>query len=242
MTYIGGRPSGAEVELCPQCTLGVLRAAAAEAGRFGQEPGRPAPNAGKKYPPEILTTAEVGAILGQCSRRAPTGIRNRAMLTLLYRSGLRVSELLALRPADVDQDAHALRLLDTKSGQAQTRGYHPDADDALARWADTRRQLGLGRRGRLFCTLAGGPVSDDYVRGMLRRLAARADVGKRVHPHGLRHTFAAELERAGTPVTTISKLLGHSSVAVTARYLQHLTNGQAIAELERAELPPLPPT
>ncbi|MGI8447563.1 MAG: tyrosine-type recombinase/integrase [Streptosporangiaceae bacterium] len=178
-------------------------------------------------------------------------MRNRAMLTLLYRSGLRVSELVALRPADVDQDAHTLRLHSTKSGQPQTRGYHPDAIDALARWLDTRKALGIGRRrrgpggagvgGRLFCTLAGGPVSDDYVRGLLRRLGAAAEIGKRVHPHGLRHTFAAELERAGTPVGTISLLLGHSSVAVTAQYLKHLTNGQAIAELERAGLPALPP-
>jgi integrase/recombinase XerD len=216
------------------------RAGGASAGRFGQEPGRPAPNAGRRYPAEPLTPAEVTAIIGQCSRRAPTGIRNRALLTLLYRSGLRVSEVLALRPADVDMTKHNLRLLDTKSGRAQTRGFHPSADDALARWLDTRKALGTGGRGRrLFCTLDGGPLSDDYVRGLLRRLAARAGVSKRVHPHGLRHTFAVELEAAGTPVTTISKLLGHSSVAVTARYLDHLTNGQAVAALEATNLPPL---
>jgi integrase/recombinase XerD len=74
---------------------------------------------------------------------------------------------------------------------------------------------------------------------MLRRLAAKAEITKRVHPHGFRHTFAVELEAAGTPVTTISKLLGHSSVAVTARYLDHLTNGQAVAALEAATLPAL---
>jgi len=209
--------------------------------RFGQEPGRPAPNKGRKYPAEPLTPAEVTAIIGQCSRRAPTGIRNRALLTLLYRSGLRVSEVLALRPADVDMARHNLRLLDTKSGRAQTRGFHPSADDALARWLGTRKARGLGNQGRRrFCTLDGGPLSDDYVRGLLRRLAARADLSKRVHPHGLRHTFAVELEAAGTPATTISKLLGHSSVAVavTARYLDHLTNGQAVAALEATDLPP----
>jgi site-specific recombinase XerD len=72
---------------------------------------------------------------------------------------------------------------------------------------------------------------------MLHRLAAQAGVEKRVHPHGLRHTFAVELEAAGVPVTTISKLLGHSSVAVTARYLDHLTNAQAIEALAAIELP-----
>jgi site-specific recombinase XerD len=208
------------------------------AGRFGQRPGQPAPNKGRKYPAEPLTPAEVTAIISQCSQRAPTGIRNRALLTLLYRSGLRISEILAARPADVDMRKHSIRLLGTKSGHAQTRGFHPTADDALGRWLDTRRALGITGR-RLFCTLAGGPLSEDYVRGLLRRLGAKAGVDKRVHPHGFRHTFAVELEAAGTSVTVISKLLGHSSVAVTARYLDHLTNGQAIAALPAADLPPL---
>ena len=209
------------------------------AGTFGQQPGQPAPNKGRRYPAEPLTPGEVTALIGVCSPRAAAGIRNRALLTLLYRSGLRISEALALRPADIDLARHRIRLLDTKSGQPQTRGLHPSADDALARWLDARKALGLSGRARLFCTLAGGPVSDDYVRGLLRRLAARAGITKRVHPHGLRHTFAVELEAAGTPVTVISKLLGHSSVAVTARYLDHLTNGQAVTALESADLPPL---
>ena len=210
-------------------------------GHFGQIPGMPPPNKGRgRYPAEPLTPAEVTAIIGQCSRRAPTGIRNRALLTLLYRSGLRVSEILALRPSDVDMARHSIRLLDTKSGHAQTRGFHPSAEDALARWLDTRKALGIGNHGRrLFCTLTGGPLSDDYVRGLLHRLGAKAGVGKRVHPHGFRHTFAVELEAAGTPVTVISKLLGHSSVAVTARYLDHLTNAGAVSALSAAELPPL---
>jgi integrase/recombinase XerD len=194
-------------------------------GRSGSwRASKPAPNAGRKYTAESLTPAEVGAIIGQCSRRAPTGIRNRALLTLLCCSGLRVSEVLAPRPSDVNMGKHSIRLLGTMSGQVQTRGFHPSADDALARWIDTRQALGIGGHCTLFCTLAGTPLSDDYVRGLLRRLGAKGGISKRVHPHGLRHTFAVELEQAGTPVTTISKLLGHASVAVTARYLDHLTN------------------
>lgn len=212
-------------------------------GVFGQVPGEHAPNYDKPYPPEILTPDEVSRLLAKCSRRAPTGIRNRALLTLLYRSGLRVSEVLSLRPADVDLGAHSIRLLETKAGKAQTRGYHPSADDALARWLDTRRALGVGNHGRkLFCVVSagsgfGGPMSADYVRGMLRRTREKAGIDKRVHPHGLRHTFAVELERSGTPVTTISMLLGHSSVAITARYLAHLTNGEAVEALQLVELP-----
>ena len=165
---------------------------------------------------------------------------------LLGCSGLRISELLGddvarpgraprrpLRASDVDLTRHAIRLLDTKSGRAQTRGFLPEAADALARWIDKRRELGLnGSGGPLFCTLTGEPLSEDYLRGLLRRLAAKAGIEKRVHPHGLRHTFAVELEARGVPVTTISKLLGHSSVAVTARYLDHLTNRQAVEALD----------
>jgi site-specific recombinase XerD len=162
------------------------------------------------------------------------------MLTLLYRSGLRISELLALKPSDVDLAKHSIRVLHGKGDKATVRHFHPSADDALLRWLDKRRKLGLARNGmRLFVTLDGGPVSDDYVRNLLRRLAQRAGIDKRVHPHGLRHTFAVELEAAGTPATVISKLLGHSSVAVTARYLDHLTNDAAGKALAGADLPAL---
>ena len=203
-------------------------------------------NKGLKFPSDVLTPDEVHAIIDCCSAKAPTGIRNRALLTLLYRSGLRVSEAVgdrqrgkpALRPADMNMAAHSIRLLDTKSGTAQTRGFHPSATDALARWMDTRRALGH-RGGPLFCTLDGGPVWHQYVRTMLGRHAAAAGIDKRVHPHTLRHTFAWELEQAGVPVTVISKLLGHSSVAVTSRYLDHLTNHQAVTALEAVTLPAL---
>jgi site-specific recombinase XerD len=194
------------------------------------------PNKGAKYPPEVLAPDEVAAIIGQCSPKAPTGIRNRAMLMLLYRSGLRVSEVLALRAADINLSEHTVRVLHGKGDKATTRGFHPSATDTLARWMDTRRDLGV-RHGPLFCTLAGGPVHPQYVRNLLHRLGARAGVDKRVHPHGLRHTFAWELERAGTPVTTISALLGHSGTATTARYLAHLTNRQAVTALAAADLP-----
>lgn len=195
---------------------------------------------GRTFPPEPLTPDEVHALLSACSLRAPTGIRDRALLTLLYRSGLRVSEALALKPSGVDFARHRVRVLHGKGDKATVRGFHPSADATLARWLDTRKALGLAHNGTpLFCTLAGGPLSDRQVRDMLKRRAARAGIEKRVHPHGLRHTYADELQHQGVPVSTISKLLGHSSIAVTSRYLDHLTNDQAIDALVSVELPPL---
>jgi site-specific recombinase XerD len=203
-------------------------------GVAGQAPG----NKGRKFPAEPLTPDEVAAIIGGCSPRARTGIRNRALLTLLYRSGLRISEALALKPSDIDLKRHTARVLHGKGDKATVRGFHPSATDALARWIDTRKSLGL-RNGPLFCTLAGGPVYPQYVRLLLERLAGKAGVDKRVHPHGLRHTFADELRAAGVDVVTISKLLGHSSIAVTSRYLDHLTNHQAVEALAAVDLPDL---
>lgn len=207
-------------------------------GQFGAMKGQEPGNKGRRFPPEPLTPDEVAAIIGGCSARSRTGIRNRALLVALYRSGLRISEALALRPSDVDFKRHTFRVLHGKGDRATVRGFHPSADDALARWIDTRKGLGL-RNGPLFCTLDGGAMSDRYVRNLLHRLAERAGVDKRVHPHGMRHTFADELRAVGMDVVMISKLLGHSSIAVTSRYLDHLTNDRAVAALGAVELPEL---
>jgi site-specific recombinase XerD len=196
------------------------------------------PNKGKRYPAEVLEPAEVQALLDQLSRKSKSGIRNRALVVFLYKSGLRVSEICNLTPADVNLDKHSVRIRLGKGTRTTTRGFHPSATDALARWTDTRKAMGF-RNGPLFCTHQGGPVSDQYVRNLLHQLAAKAGFGKRVHPHGLRHSYAVSLECAGLTVTEISKLLGHSSIRVTARYLDHLTNGAAIEALERADLPEL---
>lgn len=207
-------------------------------GAFGSAKGDEPGNKGRTFPPEPLTPDEVAAIIAGCSPRARTGIRNRALLMLLYRSGLRISEALALKPSDVDLKRHTCRVLHGKGDKATVRGFHPTATDALARWIDTRRGLGL-RNGPLFCTLDGGHLYPQYVRILLGRLAEKAGVDKRVHPHGLRHTFADELRAAGVDVVVISKLLGHSSISVTSRYLDHLTNDRAVAALAVVDLPHL---
>jgi integrase/recombinase XerD len=205
--------------------------------------GTPPANKGGKYPPVVLSPEEVSALLATCSREYPSGIRNRALIMLLYRSGLRVSEILGLRPSELDFDVHSVTVPHTKSGKQQIRGFHPTTDDALLRWIDTRKALGIGNHGRkLFCTITtgntGNPVSDVYVRKMLKEAARDAGIDKRVVPHGLRHTFAKELEAAGVPVSEISDLLGHAGgVASTAKYLRNLTNHRAVKALSEVDLP-----
>ena len=177
---------------------------------------------GRKLPAEVLTPAEIKALIRACSTRAPTGVRNRALLVVLYRGGLRVGEALALYPKDVDPRRGTIRVLHGKGDQARTVGLDPEALAVIERWADVRKSLGISSRRRLFCTLAGGPLDSSYVRQLLPRLAARAGIDKRVHAHGLRHTHAAELAEEGYPANFIQDRLGHASLAVTDRYLRHI--------------------
>ena len=80
--------------------------------------------------------------------------------------------------------------------------------------------------------MAGGRIHSSYVRRLLPRLAARAGVDKRVHAHGLRHTHAAELAREGTPINVIRDDLGHTSLAVTDRYLRDVAPQAVIDTLK----------
>ena len=195
-----------------------------------REPGRWSgghPAKGRRFPAEPLTADEVSALLRGCSGRAPTGIRNRALIAVMYRGGLRIAEALALRPADVNPTDGTVRVLHGKGDRSRTVGLDAGAMAVVARWMDRRREFGF-RNGPLFCTLAGGPLSDRYVRDMLKRLAARAGLEKRIHPHGLRHTHAAELVREGVPMNVIRDQLGHSSLAVTDRYLRNVAPADVI--------------
>jgi site-specific recombinase XerD len=184
-------------------------------------PGRPS-NCGRKFPPEILTPDEVRALIKRCSSRAPTGIRNRALIAVLWRAQLRVSEALALFAKDVDLDAGTVTVLHGKGDKSRTVGIDQGAAALVARWLDRRRALGLNGHSPVFCTLAGGPISAAYVRALLPRLARRVGIEKRVHAHALRHTGAAELAREGKSLNLIQQQLGHSSLATTDRYLRHI--------------------
>ena len=133
---------------------------------------------------------------------------------------------------------HVRALVQAKGGKDRTVGLDPAAFALLERWSDHRQKLSLNGRQRFVCTLKGRPVQTAYVRGLLPRLAARAGIEKRVHPHGLRHTHAAELMREGVPVNVISRQLGHSSIATTARYLDHIQPQEVIEAMQRREWNP----
>ena len=189
----------------------------------------------RKRPPEVLNEGEVRALIGVCSNRAPTGIRNRALIVVMWRCGLRVGEALALQSSDIDLDAGTLHVRHGKGDRARRVGLDGTTSALIARWMDRRRGLGHNGKRRLFCTLDGRELDQSYVRHMLRRLAAKAGVERRVHPHALRHTYSAELAREGTPMNVLRDALGHSSLAVTDRYLRDVAPVHVIETMKQRE-------
>jgi integrase/recombinase XerC len=189
---------------------------------------------GRRFPAETLTPDECKALIGACSRRSATGIRNRALIVLLWRGGLRISEALDLRASDLDPDAGTVTVLSGKGGRRRVVGLDPGAMAEVLRWRDRRASLPNGRR-PLICTLDGGPVSASYVRQLLRRLAQQAGIERRVNPHALRHTFAMELASEGIPMNAIRDALGHTSLATTDTYLRRLHPADVIDRLSTRE-------
>jgi len=194
------------------------------------------PNKGRKLPPELLTPDEVRALLAACSASAPTGVRNRALLVVLYRAGLRLDEALALCPSDVDVDVAGGLVRVGRQGVGHRRivGIDTAAVAIIDEWRTVRCSLlGLADEPPLFCTLSGGPLHPAYVRQLLPRLAEKAGVGKRVHAQGLRHTHAAELAAEGLPAEVIQAQLGHENLASTDRYLRRIPAVDRIGALQR---------
>ena len=100
---------------------------------------------------------------------------------------------------------------------------------------DKRKTLNLPKTAPVFCTLEGGPLLPHYVRALCKRLAKRAGIEKRVHPHGLRHSHAFELAQEGIPLHLVQAQLGHSSLAITDRYVSHLNPTELVDRMrERA--------
>jgi site-specific recombinase XerD len=191
--------------------------------RLGMDP----PNKGRTFPAEVLSRAEVDRLLAACSRHQNAGLRMRALIAILYRSGLRISEALDLEVKDIDLDLGTVTVLHGKGDRRRTvGGVHGQWQALVELWIKRRRELGFAR-GIVFCVFSGPRAGErqhsSVVREALKDLAERAGIDKRVHPHGLRHTHAAEIAREGIPLHVIRRQLGHADLGTTARYIDHLT-------------------
>ena len=182
----------------------------------------------RKLPIEILTDREVRQLMDSCSRRGPTGCRNRALIAFLYRTGLRISEALDLLPRDISHNRQIVLVRCGKGNKSRQVGIDSGALAVVQQWTVERDKLGIGPDAKLFCTLAGGRLKNAYIRELLPRLARKAQIGRRVHAHALRHTFASQLLEEGVDIGRISLLLGHASLVTTERYLDHICPQRAL--------------
>jgi site-specific recombinase XerD len=192
---------------------------------------------GTRLDADLLSAAQVENLMRRCSARAPTGVRNRALIAILWRCGLRLGEALALAPKDLDPEAGTLVVQRGKGGKRRVVGVDAGTAALVGRWLEVRRRRGIGG-GPLFCTLRGRPMDQSYVRHLLPRLARRAGVERRVHAHGLRHAFAVELVRSGAPLYVVRDALGHSSVATTQVYLSRVGAHEAVDAMRAREWDP----
>lgn len=193
--------------------------------------GRKPANAGLRFPPEPLTTEEVLTLIAGRSRTSSSGLRDRALIALLWRSGLRIQEALDLQVRDLNFGAATIHVRHGKNDKARLVVMDPFGWEFIAPWLARRAKLPgvLTESGYVFCTIArphcGSPLGSPQVRTMLTRTARAAGIQRRVHPHGFRHTHAADLANEGVDLRVIQRQLGHESLSVTDRYVNHLTPG-----------------
>lgn len=200
----------------------------------GYRSGVESANKGKRFFADTLTRDEVMALVDGCNV-GPSGLRDRALIVLLYRTGLRISEACNLRLHDIDLERGTIRVRGTKTRTSdRTVGIGQMATAHVRDWLDVRADLGIPPVGFVFCCISrherGNPVKPAQIRQKLHRLSVKAQIGKRVHPHALRHTFASELADERVDIRIVSKALGHSNVAITDRYISHL-NPTAVLEV-----------
>ena len=177
-----------------------------------------APKAPRKLP-QVLDPDEA-KVLVEVPTDAPLGLRDRAMLELFYSSGLRLSELCALRWRDLHLDEGLVTVLGKGSKQRIVPvGSH--ARNALHEW---RAETGADADAPVFPGRGGKPIGARAVQVRMRQLAQRQGLFKRVHPHLLRHSFASHVLESSGDLRGVQELLGHADISTTQIYT-HLDFG-----------------
>ena len=169
--------------------------------------------------PNALSEAEVEALLNAPDVGQPLGLRDRTLLEVVYATGLRVSELVALGISGVRGDAGYL-LVTGKGGKQRVVPLGEEALDWLARYLDWGRAVLLDGRAsdRLFISRRGGGLTRQAVWYRIRKYAREAGIEKPLSPHTLRHSFATHLLNHGADLRSLQMLLGHTDLSTTQIY------------------------
>ncbi len=168
--------------------------------------------------PKFLTVAEAEALLQAPDEKKPRGLRDRAMLEVLYGSGLRVTELATLKIAEINLHDGFL-VCRGKGGKERIVPLGRSSCQAIRRYLDEVRPLvDPGGREELFLSRRGRPFTRQGVWKLLRQHAAKAGLSAKISPHVLRHSFATHLLERGADLRSVQLMLGHSQITTTQIY------------------------
>lgn len=168
--------------------------------------------------PEVLTVEEIDAILDAVDMDSPEGLRNAAMIELLYSCGLRVSELTSLRLSDIFPDDGYLRVYG-KGRKERLVPMSQSAIRAIEIYLATRTvEPKKGEEVYLFLSKRGKAISRITVFTIVKALAEKADIQKSISPHTFRHSFATHLLEGGAHLEAIRLMLGHADISTTSIY------------------------
>ncbi|MGN1150725.1 MAG: site-specific tyrosine recombinase XerD [Lachnospiraceae bacterium] len=176
-----------------------------------------APKIEKKLP-SIMSPDEVVRLLEQPSGDSPKEIRDKAMLELLYATGIRVTELITLKVSDVNMQMNFILCKDRNKERIIPFGAA--AKNALTRYLDGTREAMLENKSSdvLFANCSGQPMSRQGFWKLIKYYAKRADIKADITPHTLRHSFAAHLVENGADLRSVQEMLGHSDISTTQIY------------------------
>jgi integrase/recombinase XerC len=183
--------------------------------------------------PSVLTSEQIETLIGAADGEAPQALRDRAVLELLYASGLRVSEVVGLEVAGVDLDERTVRVWGKGSRERVVMMGGPAARAVERYLRDGRPRLVRGKQTALLLNRDGGRLSQRAVQLLVRRYALAAGLDRSVHPHLLRHTFATHLLDGGADLRVVQTLLGHSNVNTTQIYT-HVSEAAKRRSIEEA--------
>lgn len=169
--------------------------------------------------PSVLSEAQVEALLAAPDVATPLGLRDRAMLELMYASGLRVSELVGLKLVELSMNEGILRIVG-KGGKARLAPFGEEAREWLNRYMTASRPLILNGQvsDALFATARGGGMTRQMFWILIKRYAKQADIHAPLSPHTLRHAFATHLLNHGADLRVVQLLLGHADISTTQIY------------------------
>jgi integrase/recombinase XerC len=187
-------------------------------GMIEDNPARilPSPSLPKKLPP-VLTVDETFRLLDGAGLSRKSRLRDRALLELLYSSGLRVSELVGLDIHDLDRREGIVRV----RGKGRKERLVPvgnQAVEAVSSYLENERKPGVPDRDALFTGLRGSRLTARSVHRLLAAIARHQGWVRKITPHALRHSFATHLLGGGADLRSIQEMLGHESLSTTQRY------------------------